>query len=189
MSDMDWPLTVWSAAHQVNALNGGGETPEDQLAPARFFRMLRTQACEAEAALFLAQALPRYEAVLWADGVIGEIAPTLPPAHQPAIAAVRAWLADPSEANRRAAGEQAGPTDPPAAATLCALAAFHTGGSVAPPDQPAVPPPRGATGRFAGAAVIVAAALSDDPAAALRRALDDGERIASGAARVKEEEE
>ena len=173
-----WPRTIWSDARQVNTLNGWPEMPDDELAPAAFFRALRSAGRDHEAVLFIAQALPRYEAVAWAAEVIDGIPEAQPPALQRTAAAVRSWLADATDTNRRAVGDAAGPTDPPAAATLCALAAFHAGGSIAPPDQPVAPPPRGLTGRFAGAAVIAASSLAADPAQQLQLALDRGDTIA-----------
>lgn len=178
MSDTEWPRTVWSEARQVNALNGWDAMEDDHLPPAAFFRLLRAAGRDREAALFLAQALPRYEAVAWAMRALERLAPPRAPELGAALAAVRRWLADPSEPNRRAAGDNAGRTDPPAPATLCALAAFHAGGSVAPADLPAAPPPRGSTGRFAGAAVIAAAGLAADTAEQLKHALDEGEQVA-----------
>lgn len=181
MTETEWPRTIWSNARQVNALNGVPDMPDDQLAPAAFFHALRDAGRDREAALFLAQALPRYEAVAWAAQVIDGIPAAQPQSLEPTVAAIRAWLADASDANRRAVGDAAGPTDPPAAVTLCALAAFHAGGSIAPADQPIASPPRGLTGRFAGTAVIAASALTTDFAQQLRRALDAGEAIARAA--------
>jgi hypothetical protein len=178
MSQSEWPRTIWSEARQINSLNGLPDMPDDHLPPADFFRLLRRAGRDREAALFLAQALPRYEAVAWAAAVIGGIAEAQPPALRAALDAVRAWLDDPTEARRRVTGDVAGRTDPPAAATLCALAAFHAGGAIAPGDGPAPPAPRGLTGRFAGAALIAAAASAGDTARQLARALDAGDQIA-----------
>lgn len=178
MSDTEWPQTVWSEARQVNSLIGWREMKDDHLPPSAFFRTLRSAGHDREAALFLAQALPRYEAVAWAARVIARLPEAQSPTLRAAHAAVEVWLADPSEPNRRAAGDDAGRTDPPAPATLCALAAYHAGGSVAPVNQSAAPPPRGATGRFAGAAVIAATGLAADPNQQLKRALDEGEQVA-----------
>lgn len=178
MTNTEWPQTVWSEARQVNSLNGWQEMKDDDRPPSAFFRALREAGRDHEAALFLAQALPRYEAVAWAARVIARLPEAQSPKLRAAHAAVQTWLAEPSEANRRAAGDHAGPTDPPAPATLCALAAFHAGGSVAPKELPAAPSPRGSTGRFAGAAVIAATALAPDASQQLKRALDDGEQLA-----------
>lgn len=175
--EVEWPTTIWSEARQVTGLNGWPTMAGDDAPPAVFFAALRAAGRDAEAAMFLAQALPRFGAVAWAMSVV-EGADTPSPEPVAALKAVRTWLSNPSEANRRRAGEDAGPTDPPSAATLCALAVFHVGGSIAPAEQPAVAPPRGATGRFAGAAVITATALAQDPDDVLRRALDEGDSIA-----------
>lgn len=178
MIDTEWPRTIWSEARQVNRLNGLREMAEDHLAPASFLRELRRAGRGQEAVLFLAQALPRYEAVGWAKSVLDRLSIAQPAEHAAALAAVGAWLDDPSEANRRAVGELAGRIDPPAPATLCALAAFHAGGSIAPDGRPAASPPRGSTGRFAGAAVIAALGNIHPAAQQLERALDDGELLA-----------
>ena len=178
MTTTEWPRTIWSEARQVNALIGWREMREDHLSPADFFRTLRDAGRDREATLFLAQALPRYEAVEWAARVIDRVPEARPSAPHDTMNAVIAWLADPSDANRRAAGKHAGPVDPPAATTLCALAAFHAGGSIAPSEQPMVPPPRGSTGRFAGAAVIAATSLAFDAARQLESALEEGELVA-----------
>lgn len=174
MTETEWPQTVWSTARQITSLNGWPDMTDDHLPPAAFFAALRGAGRRQEAALFLAQALPRYEAVAWAARVIAGF----PELHTPAADAVERWLADPSEANRRAAGDGAGRVDPPDAATLCALAVFHAGGSVAPVALPPAPPPRGSTGRFAGAAVIVASSTAAHPPAQLDAALDAGEQVA-----------
>jgi hypothetical protein len=185
MLQTGWPRTIWSEARQINRLNGWPEMVDDQLAPAAYFQALRAADRDQEAALFLAQALPRYEAVLWAARVIDGIPEACPLPLAPAMTAIRTWLGDANDANRRSAGDAAGPTDPPAAATLCALAVFHAGGSIAPPGRQTAEPPRGLTGRFAGTAVITATCLTTDPRQQLRHALEKGEEIA----RAKMEDE
>jgi hypothetical protein len=174
----DWPRTIWSEAGQVNRLNGRSPMGDETAPPAAYFRWLCAQGHDREAALFLAQALSRHEAVAWAARLIDQTPPPTAEARS-ALEAVQAWLADPGETHRRAAGERAMACTPPEAEALCALALFHTGGSIAPPDLPPTPPPRGATGRFAGAAVIAAAARARQPADLLRHALDEGNRLAS----------
>lgn len=178
IEDKPWPWTIWSEARQINELNGLPRSPGDDTSPANYFRTLVGGRRHAEAALFLAQAMPRFEAVAWASD-------PLTAGHlndgcgSRALAAVIAWLADPHEANRRAAGNTVPPGLRPGAAELCALAVFHSGGSISPEDAEAVAPPRGATGRFAGAAVIAAAMHAKEPQAFLEQALLQGERIAS----------
>ncbi|WP_343616383.1 hypothetical protein [Novosphingobium sp.] len=173
-----WPRTIWSEAGQINRLNGRRQLGDESVSPTAYFQWLLAEEHDREAALFLAQALTRYEAVAWAAQMIA-LTPSPTPAARSAFETAQAWLADPSEPRRRAAGEQAIAIIPPEAESLCALAAFHTGGSIAPPEQPPMPPSRGAAGRFAGAAVIAAAARAHHPADLLRQALDEGARLAS----------
>lgn len=170
---MSWPRTIWAQARQINALLQWPEAPGDDAAPDRFFAQLRRDGKAAEAALFLGQALPRFEAVLWAAEAS---APFTTSIDAETMAAVRAWLASPVEAHRRAAGEAALRGAPAAAATLTASAIFHSGGSIAPPDKPPAAPPRDVAGRLAAIAVLTAVATAGREA--LDRALDQGEALA-----------
>ena len=66
-----------------------------------------------------------------------------------------------------------------AAGAGTALAAFFSGGSIAPADCTPLPAPREAAGRFAAGAVLVAAAGSGDIAAAHEACLEAGHALAS----------
>lgn len=166
---MSWPRTIWAQARQINALLHWPDMPGDDASPERFFEWLRAEGKPGEAALFLGQALPRFEAVLWAADVSAAFAT---PAEADAMAAVRAWLANPTEAHRRAAGDAALRGPPATPATLAASAIFHSGGSIAPPDKPPVAPPRHVAGRLAAIAVLTAGRD------ALDQALDQGAALA-----------
>jgi hypothetical protein len=170
---VSWPRTIWAQARQINALLHWPEMPGDDVPPDRFFAWLRSEGKTGEATLFLGQALPRFEAVLWAAEVS---APFATPADTDAMAAVRAWLANPTEAHRRAAGAAALHGPPATAATLTASAIFHSGGSIAPPDQPPAAPPRDVAGRLAAIAVLTAVATAGRDA--LDHALDQGAALA-----------
>ncbi|MET3711973.1 ferric-dicitrate binding protein FerR (iron transport regulator) [Sphingomonas trueperi] len=173
---MSWPRTIWAQARQINALLRWPALPGDDAPPDRFFERLRAEGKAAEAALFLGQALPRFEAVLWAAQVA---APVAGPADAAAMAAVQAWLANPAEPQRRAAGTAALQGPPATAATLAASAVFHSGGSIAPPDQPPTTPPREVAGTLAAVAVLAAVAMAGrDHRAALDHALDLGTALA-----------
>ena len=173
---MSWPRTIWAQARQINALLRWPAMPGDDAPPDRFFEQLRAEDRAAEAALFLGQALPRFEAVLWAAQVA---APVAGPTEAAAMAAVQAWLANPAEPERRAAGAAALHGPPAAAATLAASAVFHSGGSIAPPDRPPAAPPREVAGRLAAVAVLAAVATAGrDHRAALDHALDLGTALA-----------
>lgn len=173
---MSWPRTIWAQARQINALLRWPALPGDDAPPELFFEQLRAEGKASEAALFLGQALPRFEAVLWAAQVA---APVAGPADVAAMTAVQAWLANPAEPQRRAAGTAVLQAPPASAATLAASAVFHSGGSIAPPDQPPATPPREVAGTLAAVAVLAAVATAGpDHRAALDHALDLGTALA-----------
>jgi hypothetical protein len=172
-----WSRTIWTEARQINALLGWPPQPGDNARPDRFFDALRAEGRNRDATRFLGQALPRYEAVLWAARTVGRCSPHADPRVMDAVAA---WLAAPSDALRRAAYDAARGAPDPSAARLCALAVFTSGGSLAPEDKPPYPAPKATVGRFAAGAVLIAAANSLPREAALDRALDDGNRLAMG---------
>src|SRR4051794_38440831 len=94
-----------------------------------------------DATRLLAHALPKREGVWWACLCTRMVAGKEPP--EPivvALDAAEAWVADPSEENRRAAqaaAEAAGYGTP---AGCAAVAAFWSGGGLRPPHRPALPP-------------------------------------------------
>src|SRR5690606_25846941 len=109
-----------------------------------------------DAIAFLARALPKREAVWWACMCARVTAPPAEEAASPegdvagpaaagrgparALAAAEAWVYKPSEENRREceAAAHAAQFDSPE--SWAAIAAFWSGGSVAPPGGPVVPP-------------------------------------------------
>ncbi|KQM48154.1 MAG: hypothetical protein EOP67_01470 [Sphingomonas sp.] len=168
-----WHGSVWTEAGQVRLLLEWPAGADDRLAPDDCFARLRARRRGADAASFLAVAMPRYEAVLWAARGVYDLV------RQPdadAMATVTAWLRDPSEARRRDAEAIARTMRTPTPERLCAWAAFMAGGSVAPEGSAPFLAPRDATGRFAAAAVILAAAPHGD--AGLDAVLDAGARMA-----------
>jgi len=138
----------------------------------------------ADAARFLAHALPKREAVWWACMCARATAPEPPPPDAEALAAAEAWVRKPDEEHRRAAmakAEGAGFRSPEAWA---AVAAFWSGGSMAPAGQPVVPPAEHLTGVAVAGAVSLAAVRREPEKAeaTLRRFLDSGLDIAAGGA-------
>lgn len=180
-----WSRVKWSEARQVLDILRAKEaaaSPEAAMAPAVYFEHLRTGERENEAVKFLGQALPRLEAVAWAARTVRDLASPKADRHAPEARALRAallWVGDPTEARRRAAYEAAEEADPASPESLAAMAAFFSGGSIAPADCPVVPAPRDAAGLFASGAVLAAAAAQPDMKAALKTALDAGVAIAS----------
>ncbi len=138
-----------------------------------------------EAARVAAHALPKREAVWWlcmcARGVPD---PALPAPDRAALAAAEAWVRRPDEALRRAAMDAAHTTTFRSPEAWAAVAAFWSGGSMAPAGQPAVPPGEHLTG-VAVAGGVVLASVRRHPARApdrLRRFLDSAREIAAGGA-------
>jgi hypothetical protein len=136
----------------------------------------------ADAARFMAHALPKREAVWWACMCARATAPEPPPQDAEAVAAAEAWVRKPEEELRRAAmakAEAAGFRSPEAWA---AVGAFWSGGSMAPPGQPVVPPAEHLTGVAVAGAVSLAAVRREPEKAeaTLRRFVDSGLDIAAG---------
>jgi hypothetical protein len=115
-----------------------------------------------DAARFLATALPKREAVLWATRCAERVAGENPPAPIfAALKAAEAWVAEPCEEARRAAqpaAEGAGYDTP---AGTAAAAAFWSGGSLGPPDVAPIPPADHLTAHGAACAVMLAAVTTD----------------------------
>ncbi|MFL5297562.1 MAG: DUF6931 family protein [Phenylobacterium sp.] len=176
-----WKQVKWTEARQLTSILGWPATDRDDQPPEGFFDGLRAEGRNHEAAMFLGQALPRFEVVTWAARSVRDLSPPQPPpADADALKAAFLWLQDPSENRRRAAFEAASAADTVAPQRLCALAVFFSGGSLAPENLEPVLAPKETAGKFAAAAVISAASASGKPAEALDAALKLGEALAVG---------
>ena len=132
-------------------------------APSSFIALLSEKKLFPDAVRFLAHALPKREAVWWAWVCAKRVAGDAPePKTKVSLDATEKWIAQPSEDNRRAAhlaAEQAGFGS---AAGCAGLAAFFSGGSLAPPEAPPVPPGEFLTAKAVAGAIIFAA-LGKEP--------------------------
>ncbi len=152
------------------------------MAPLDFLNALVAHSAYADAVKFLARALPKREAVWWSCCCTREIGP--PPPAEPAgasLVAAETWVYHPTEDNRRQAESSAKTVNAPHPARWAAMAAFWSGGSLAPPGTPEVKPPEDFTAKAVAGAVMLAAAL--DPAKTKARNalfLDYGIDIAKG---------
>jgi hypothetical protein len=176
-----WKQVRWTEASQVAALLGWPKSEGVGVTPADYFRTLREQGRDPEAALFLGQALPRFECVTWAARTVRDHSP--PEATQADADALKSaflWLQDPTDNRRRAAFEAAGKATEGGPQALCAMAVFFSGGSMAPENLQPVPAPKDAAGKLAAGAVLSAAAAGDDRRAILDAAFALGESLASG---------
>jgi hypothetical protein len=154
------------------------------VAARQFVEQLLEQERYADAIAFLAHALPRREAVWWAWLCAREAAgEKAPPATLASLDATKAWIAEPTDANRRAAfaaAEAAGV----ATATGCAgLAAFLSGDTLGPPGAPPAPPEEYAGSKAIGGSINLAAVADgtiDIPARYaefVRRGLELADRV------------
>jgi hypothetical protein len=139
-----------------------GKLLKPDLAPRKFVETLIERQLFLDAIRFLAHALPKREAVWWACVCARQVCGSKEPApFMAALAAAEKWAADPSEDNRRAAmpaAEAAELGTPPGCA---AMAAFWSGGSLAPPNAPVVPPPDHLTGHGAAGSIMLAAVRTE----------------------------
>ena len=88
-----------------------------------------------------ARTLPRREAVWWACQCFrASPAESDTPAQILAVDLAEKWVFEPTEEGRRAAGDAAEPAQIATAAGQIAMAAFWSGGSLAPPKMATVPP-------------------------------------------------
>jgi hypothetical protein len=129
-----------------------------ELHPLDFVALLMQKALFPDAVRFIAHALPKREAVWWAWVCARRAAGENPqPKIKAALAATEKWIAQPDENNRRSAMAAAEKADLGTAAGCAGLAAFFSGGSLAPPNAAAVPPGEFLTAKAVSAAVIFAA--------------------------------
>ncbi len=120
---------------------------------------------------FLAFALPPREAVWWACLCArDQLREPVPEALLAAVAAAEAWVRKPAEELRRAAMTCAQATDMKSPAAWAAMAAFWSGGSLAPENLPEVAAPPHLLGSAVASAIMLAAVGSDPKLAGQKRA-------------------
>lgn len=140
------------------------------ISPAEYLNKLVSAPALDDAIQFMAFALPKREAVWWAclcarsQAQDGTPAPALA-----ALTAAEAWVYRPTEENRRAAMERAQATQFDSALIWPAVAAFWSGGSLAPANLPAVPPAPHLLGIAVSGAVTLAAVQTEPALAEQKR--------------------
>ncbi|MBS7813315.1 DUF6931 family protein [Roseococcus pinisoli] len=111
-----------------------------------------------DALRLVAHALPKREAVWWACMCARAVPVEETPAcDAEALAAAESWVRRPDEAARRATMEVAQKGGFRSPEAWAAVAAFWSGGSMAPEGQPVVPPADHLTGVAVAGAIILAA--------------------------------
>jgi hypothetical protein len=122
-----------------------------------YLQLLTERQLYVDAVQLLAHALPKREAVWWACRCVADGSEGENKEPSPALKAARAWVVDPSESKRRAAETAAEATQYATPAGCAALAAFVSGGSLAPASAPLVPPGPWLTAQAVANAVQLAA--------------------------------
>jgi len=152
----------------------------DQQPPDEFLEALVDAELFVDACKLLAIWLPKTDAVAWAGQCVREIfGESLTAKEEQALKAALDWASDPSEENRRAAGAAGEAVGHDHAAGVLGMAAFVSGGSLAPPDLAPVPPAEGLTARCIAAAIAMAA-YHGNPAQAgarFRKFLESGRKL------------
>lgn len=152
------------------------------LSPQGLLSLLVEKRLVGDAVRFLAFALPAREAVWWACVTAHAMADPPTPEQAACLERAAAWVYDPVEAKRRpcmAAAEAAGLDG---AAAYAALAAFWSGGSLAPETLPDVAPHPDLAAIGAAASVLFAVAGGDprQQPARFEAAMERGIDIANG---------
>jgi hypothetical protein len=139
--------------------------------PAQFANDLLAAKNLTQAVQFFAFALPPREAVWWACLCSRDaLREPVPEPLKDTVDAAEAWVRDPSEGHRRAAMARAQATDLKSPVAWAAVAAFWSGGSLAPENLPEVPAAPHLTGCAVAAAVTLAAVIFEPQFADQRRA-------------------
>jgi hypothetical protein len=129
-----------------------------QHTPERYLRVLIEQRCFTDAVGFLSHALPKREAVWWACYCARHAGlETSTPEIEQALTVAERWVLEPNEPHRRAALAVAEAAQLSTPAGCAAIAAFLSGGSLAPLDAPPVPPGEHLTARAVTGSVLLAA--------------------------------
>ncbi len=131
---------------------------KDEHTPRQFLELLIGKELFLDAIRFLAFALPKREAVGWGCLCVRHSLGTEEAAKiSETQVAVERWVSNPDEGNRRTAQAAADKEGSESPSALLAMAAFFSGGSIAPAHLQPVAPPDHVTPQFVAGAVMVAA--------------------------------
>jgi hypothetical protein len=139
-------------------------TPE--MTPDEFLKESVEKGWHPDAIQFLAHYLPKRQAVFWAMTCARQSAAATTPQGEAALKSAEAWIADPSEENRRAALNAANDADTSTAAGATALAAYYSDGLPVTQDPKMNAKAYFMTAKLAGGAVLMAATADREQALA-----------------------
>ena len=135
--------------------------------PREFISILSKREMFPEAIRFLAFSLPKRECVWWAWVCARKASGAQPaPPVRVALEATERWIVQPTDEHRRAAMESAQAADVGTPAGCAALAAFFTGGSIAPPNVQTVPPGEFMTAKAVTGSIMLSAVINEPQRAA-----------------------
>jgi hypothetical protein len=180
-----WISVSWTKAQQIKGLYEKRAVMllDPHLTPEAYYLTLIAQKEHNEAIFYVAHALPRFEAIVWAGKVFDMLRPLsdLDAEGQQASTLIKRWVNDPDEGKRRACYAFAETMDETTPEKLVLLAIFLSGGSMAPEDFTPVHPKEDITAKLVAAALIDVVTQSGHRETALIKTLEIGERIAQRA--------
>lgn len=152
------------------------------LSPQGLLAELIDNGCSGDAVRFLAFALPTREAIWWACVTVRRSADELVGEQKACLDCAVGWVYEPTDAKRRICMDAAERAQYEGAAAYAALAAFWSGGSLAPEDMPEVLPDPNLAAIGVGASVLLAITTGDPQAFQMRfeQAMQRGIDIANG---------
>ena len=139
-------------------------TPE--MTPDQFLQLAVENKWHPDAIQFLAHYLPKRQAVFWAMSCTKQANAATTPQAEAALKSAEAWIADPSEENRKAALNAANDADTGTPAGATALAAYYSEGLPQTQDPKMNAKAYFMTAKLAGGAVLLAAAEDREQAVA-----------------------
>ena len=155
---------------------------QPKMRPSDFLNSLIANSIFVDAVQFLARALPKREAVWWSCVCSRELPPSEDtPDFEAAVKAAEEWVYRPNEENRRKAEKAGNAVTASHPSRWSAMAAFWSGGSLAPSDAPEVKPPDDFTAKAVAGAVLMAAGMDPKQTPVRQKQfLDYGMDIAKG---------
>jgi hypothetical protein len=158
------PVKAAVLCKELDISDDGKEWLQEDDTPEGYFNKLLAAELFVDGLRFLARWLPKPVAVRWAcDCVREQLGDAMTPAEARAVEAAEQWVDDGSEENRRAAQAAAQETEFGGPASWTALAAFWSGGSLAPPDLPEAPASDELTSKAVVGGLMIAAGLGEAP--------------------------
>jgi hypothetical protein len=176
---------VSDVAAQCELTDPAKEMVAGAASPEAYLGSLTKAGLMSDAIRWLAQGLRPRESVWWACLAARAYVDWGNPLPEPDVAALTAaetWVFKPEEENRRAAMAKAQETRYQSPASWAAIAAFWSGGSMAPPEAPVVQTPQHLIGRAVWGAIMIATGAAPPPEIEKRqkRLFDQGLDIARG---------